>query len=182
MAEALLRHFISTYDLPARATSAGLYPSGSPATPDAVAVMAAKGLDLRAHESRQLDREILGAADLVLTMTREHVREVAVTDVAFLAKTFTLKELVRLGDVVGPRWPGEEPASWFARLNAARRRDALLGVGHDDAYDVEDPIGGTKGQYRATAAELEGLLGRFVALLWPEGPGAAAREAQGRSA
>jgi protein-tyrosine phosphatase len=183
MAEALLRHFITTYGLPARAASAGLYPSGSPATPDAVAVMADKGLDLRAHQSRQIDRQILGQADLVLTMTREHVREVAVIDVAFLGKTFTLKELVHLGEALGPRWPGEEPASWFARLAANRRREALLGVGHDDAYDVEDPIGGTKGQYRTTAAELERLLARAVALIWPDGPGTQARsEAQERTA
>lgn len=183
MAMALMRHFISTYHLPARATSAGLYPSGSPATPDAVAVMADKGLDLSDHESRQLSREILDATDLVLAMTREHVREVAVLDVSYLAKTFTLKELVALGGLVGPRWPGEELPAWFARLGRSRRRDALLGVGHDDAYDVEDPIGGTRGQYRTTAAELEGLLAQAVKLLWPEGPGAAASpQAQGRTA
>lgn len=178
MAEALLRHYITTYHLPARAASAGLYPSGSPATPEAVAVMKDKGLDLSRHESRQIDQEILGQADLVLAMAREHVREVAVVDTAYLGKTFTLKELVQLGDVVGPRWPGEEPSGWFRRLSSARRRDALLGVGHDDAYDVEDPIGGTKGQYKATAAELEALLAKAVVLLWPDGPGGGARSPQ----
>jgi protein-tyrosine-phosphatase len=171
MAEALMRHFITTYHLPARAASAGLYPSGSPATPDAVQVMADKGLDLSGHVSRQIDLEILGQADLILAMAREHVREVAVADVTFLGKTFTLKELVSLGEVVGPRWPGEELASWCRRLTTSRRREALLGVGHDEAYDVDDPIGGTKAKYRATALELEELLARAVALLWPDGPG-----------
>jgi protein-tyrosine phosphatase len=179
MAEALLRNLIATHRVPARVTSAGLYPSGAPATPDAVAEMADRGLDLSTHRSRQIDHDILGRADLVVTMTREHVREVAVGDVAFLVKTFTLKEIVALGEAAGPRRPGEATALWMARLAASRRRESLLGVGHDDAYDVEDPIGGTRAQYRATAAELEDLLTRMVALIWDIGRGG---HAQGRSA
>lgn len=180
MAEALLRHYFSTYHLPARASSAGLYPSGSPATPDAVAVLQEKGLDLSQHVSRQIDPELLGQADLVLAMAREHVREVAVVDTSFLGKTFTLKELVHLGEVVGPRWPGEEPAAWFRRLSTSRRREALLGVGFDDAYDVEDPIGMSKAKYKATAAELEALLATAVALLWPDGPGSGGPRSEAR--
>lgn len=179
MAEALLRHLFVTHGVPARVTSAGLYPSGAPATPDAVAVMADRGLDISRHRSRQIDHDILGRADLVVTMTREHVREVAVGDVAFLGKTFTLKELVSLGEAIGPRPPGDATALWMARLASSRRREALLGVGHDDAYDVEDPIGGTRAQYRATAKELDGLLTRMVALIWNVGRDGAA---QGRSA
>jgi protein-tyrosine phosphatase len=167
MAEALLRDLIATHGLPARALSAGLYPSGSPATPDAVRVMADRGLDLERHRSRQIDPEILGQADLIVAMTREHVREVAVADVDFLRKTYTLKELVLLGDLVGPRRPGEPLDGWLGRLSAARRREALLGVGHDPVYDVEDPIGGSLAQYRATAAELDELLVQLVDLAFP---------------
>jgi protein-tyrosine phosphatase len=179
MAEVLLRNLIATHGVRARVASAGLYPSGSPATPDAVQVMADRGLDLRRHQSRQIDHDILGHADLVVTMTREHVREVAVGDVAFLDKTFTLKELVMLGDLVGPRRPGEPYKGWLARLAASRRREALLGVGHDDAYDVADPIGGTRAQYRATAKELEELLTRMLELVWNVPKDG---EARGRSA
>ena len=179
MAEALLRDLIATHGLPARAISAGLYPSGSPATADAIKVMADRGLDLQAHRSRQIDDAILRPADLIITMTREHVREVAVSDVSFLEKTFTLKELVALGDTVGPRRSNEPLESWLARLGADRKRSALLGVGHDPDFDVEDPIGGTTAQYRTTAAELDGLLGRMAALLWPEHR---ARAAEGRTA
>ena len=166
MAEVLLRDLIRTHGVSARAASAGLYPPGAPATAEAVQVMADRGLDLSGHRSRQIDQPMLAQADLIVTMTREHVREVAVADVTFLAKTFTLKELVGLGDQIGPCRPGEAPTGWMARLTTSRRREALLGVGHDDAYDVVDPIGGTKGQYRATAAELDALLARLVQLLW----------------
>lgn len=166
MAEALLRNLIATHQLPARVASAGLYPSGSPATPEAVQVMADRGLDLTRHVSRQISLPILTQAGLIITMAREHVREVAVADVGFLGKTFTLKELVTLGELHGPCGPHEEATDWMARIVSSRRREALLGVGHDAAYDVEDPIGGTKAQYRATAAELDALLGRAIDLLW----------------
>lgn len=178
MAQALLRDLISANDLPARVISAGLYPSGNPATPDAIKVMAERGLDLQAHRSRQLEPSLLAAADLVITMTREHVREVAVVDVDLLEKTFTLKELVALGDVVGHRREGEPLRAWLLRLHQARNRQALLGVGHDELYDVEDPIGTTTARYRATAAELDELLRGAVDHLFPVHE----RRAEGRPA
>src|ERR1044071_920605 len=67
MAEALLRDLIATHGLQARVISAGLYPSGNPATPDAVKVMAERGLDLQAHRSRQIEPSLLQAADLIVT-------------------------------------------------------------------------------------------------------------------
>jgi protein-tyrosine phosphatase len=171
MAEVLLRQLIAKHDLPSRVISAGLYPSGSPATPEAIRAMQERGLDLQAHRSRQIDDVVLRQADLILCMTREHLREVAVADVAFLTKTFTLKELVALGEAVGPRRPGEALEGWLARLGASRRREMLLGVGHDPAYDVEDPIGGTIGQFRATADEIDALLAQVVDLVFPEALG-----------
>jgi protein-tyrosine phosphatase len=171
MAEVLLRELISKHDLPSRVISAGLYPSGNPATAEAIRAMQERGLDLEPHRSRQIDDLVLRQADLILCMAREHLREVAVADVGFLTKTFTLKELVLLGEAVGPRRPDEPLEGWLARLGASRRREALVGVGHDTTYDVDDPIGGTLGQFRATADEIEGLLTRAVDLLFPEALG-----------
>jgi protein-tyrosine-phosphatase len=167
MAEVLLRDLIATHGLQARVISAGLYPSGNPATDDAIRVMAERGLDLQAHRSRQLEPSILTAADLIVTMTREHVREVAVTDLAHLDKTFTLKELVSLGDALGSRREDEPLEAWLGRLGAGRQRSALLGVGHDPDYDVEDPIGTSTARYRDTAAELDELLRQLVDHAWP---------------
>ena len=169
MAEALLRHRLGAHGVLAGVSSAGLLPPGSPATREAVATMAARGLDLDAHRSRRIDPRLLQEADLILGMTREHVREVAVLDPAALARTFTLKELVRAGYDVGPRRPGEDLPSWLARVGANRRREALLGVGHDPDYDVEDPVGRPRHVYEQTAIELEHLLERLVALVWPPG-------------
>ncbi|MFQ5530459.1 MAG: low molecular weight protein arginine phosphatase [Gemmatimonadota bacterium] len=60
------------YELEIR--SAGLMaPVGSPASAPAVAVAAARGLDLSAHRAAQLDSDDLEWADLVLGMTHSHV-------------------------------------------------------------------------------------------------------------
>jgi protein-tyrosine-phosphatase len=180
MGEGLLRHLIAAHGLPARALSAGLLPSGSPATADAVKVMAERGIDLTGHVSRQVTAEIAGQADLVVCMAREHVREVAVLGPNLLAKTFTLKELIGLSSIAGPRQPAEPLEGWLARLVPHRRREELLGVGLDLAYDVEDPIGTSTGRYRATADELQELLGELALRMWPELRDG--RELQGRSA
>ena len=68
---------------------------------------------------------------------------------------------------VGPRHGDESLADWLARVGAGRRRQALLGVGHDDAYDIADPVGGSRSDYEATADELEHLLAVLVDMVWP---------------
>lgn len=179
MAEVLLRHRVEQVDGTVTVTSAGLYEGGHPATQHGVATMADRGLDLTRHRSRQLRRELLQAADLVIGMSREHVREVAVVEPTAVDRSFTLKELVRLGELAGGRKPGEQLGDWLHRISVARRRDDLLEVGHDDAYDIADPIGRGRADYEATADELDDLLTRLVELAWPTA--AAARE-QERSA
>jgi protein-tyrosine phosphatase len=167
MAEVLLRHHLADAGVDATVSSAGLYPSGAPATDHAVTVMGERGLDLTGHVSRRVDTTLVGRADLLLGMTREHVREVAVSEPAALARTFTLKELVQAAELGNGRRPTETFEAFLERMGIGRRREALLGVGHDDAYDVEDPVGRSLAEYERTAAELDDLLGRLVHLLWP---------------
>jgi protein-tyrosine-phosphatase len=150
MAEALLRRHLDLAGVAATVSSAGLYPGGVPATDHGVATMADRGLDLRGHRSRQLDREMLGQADLVIAMARRHVREVVVLLPEALRKTFTLKELARGAATVG-----------------ARSTDGLVGVAHDDTFDVADPIGLGRPDYERTADLLHHLLGGVVDLAFP---------------
>lgn len=166
MAEVLLRRRIEQAGGTATVTSAGLYEGGMPATTHGIAAMADRGLDLRSHRSRRVHADLLRDADLVVGMAREHVREIAVLEPAAVDRSFTLKELVRLGELSGGRRPDEALADWLARVGATRRRDDLLGVGHDPAFDIADPIGRARPEYDATADELDGLLERLVALLW----------------
>ncbi len=167
MAEVLLRRHLAEAGIAATVHSAGLYPAGSPATDHGVEAMARRGLDLAAHCSRQIDRELVDHADLVVGMAREHVREAAVLGAGVLNKAFTLKELVALGAEIGPRRPEESLAAWLRRVAAGRDRHDLLGVGHDDRFDVADPVGRGPDDYELTADLLDDLLGRVVALGWP---------------
>lgn len=169
MAEVLLRHHLTGADVDATVSSAGLYAGGAPATGHGIAVMADRGLDLEGHRSRQMDAAMLRQADLVIGMAREHVREAAVLQPDVLAKTFTLKELALGAEAVGPRASEEPLGSWLGRIAAARRRDALLGVGHDDELDVEDPVGRARADHEVTADLLDQLLGSLVALAFPAG-------------
>ena len=43
----------------------------------------------------------------------------------------------------------------------------MLGVGHDDALDVADPVGLGRAEYERTADLLDRLLGEIVDLAFP---------------
>jgi protein-tyrosine-phosphatase len=163
MAEGLLRRLLADAGVGATVGSAGLLPGGVPATPDALATMRDRRVDIRDHVSRTVDREMASTSPLVIGMTRQHVREVCTAYGAPLARTFTLKELVRRADELGGRHHGEPVAAWLARLNVGRTVADLMGDDPDD--DVADPVGRPRAVYEQTADELEDLLRRFVDLL-----------------
>jgi len=161
MAEMLLRHRLAPFASEVDVASAGLLPGGRPASGGAIEVMTELGFDLRNHVSQQVNRSLLGASDLILTMTRAQVRELAVLDGATLPKSFTLKHFVR---EVPAGWDGAQPvAEWLASVEPGRDRRTLLG---DDAVDdVVDPMGKPQRVYRAVAAELTAAVDKLVPLL-----------------
>jgi len=163
MAAALLARRLEGAD--ARVRSAGLLAGGSPAPPEAVAVMAARGIDTSRHRSRRMDPAEVRSADLVVGMAREHVREAVAAVPSAWPRTFTLKELVRRAEQTGPRRSGEDLASWLARVGSGRTPAELLGSSPDD--DVADPLGGSRSDYERVASELEGLTDRLVELAFP---------------
>ncbi len=148
-----------------RVTSAGLRLAGEPASGHGVDVLGTRGIDLSAHRSRIVDRELLESTDLVLAMAREHLREAVLALPDIWPRAFTLKELVRRGETIGPRAPGESVGQWIARAHSGRNRQDLLGSSSTD--DVEDPIGLDRSAYEKTADELSDLVDRLVDLLWP---------------
>ena len=162
MAEVLLRHRFADLGLEAQVASAGLLQSGQPASAHGVDILSGRGLDMTAHRSRSMSREILSSAHLILGMAREHVREAVVLDPALWHRTFTLKELVRRGEAVGPRQASESLADWLERVGQGRRIAEL--TGSSPADDVADPIGGPRSAYERMAAELDDLIGRLVAV------------------
>jgi protein-tyrosine phosphatase len=146
-------------------SSAGLLDAGYPVTDETRAVAHALGLDLGSHESRALDRALVRDTDLVIGVERRHVREAVVLDPSAWPRTFTLKELVRRGETVGPRSDNEGIRAWLGRLHEGRQRSALLGASLED--DIADPSGNTFAEHDATARELADLVERFVRMAWP---------------
>jgi protein-tyrosine phosphatase len=163
MAEGLLRARLADRELEDKVHvhSAGLLEGGMPATTHAQAVV----LGIDGHVSRQLTRELIEGADVVVGMTREHVRETSVLVPDALRRTFTLKELVRRGQAAGPRRQDEDLDRWLARVGAGRSTNDLMGSSRDD--DVSDPIGKPRKDYERTAAKLDDLLAKLVDLIWP---------------
>jgi protein-tyrosine-phosphatase len=90
--------------------SAGLLPGGAPASEGSRTAMRERGLDLGEHRSTRLEAALVARADLVLGMTREHVREAVVLDRDALARAFTLRELVGLAERHDPRGHDESLA------------------------------------------------------------------------
>jgi protein-tyrosine phosphatase len=165
VAEAFLRERLAAAGLDdVGVSSAGLLESGRAAPDDNIAVMAERGIDLGEHRSRQVTNEILDASDLIITMAREHVREVAVNAPSAWPRTFTLREIVRRGDEVGPRQPGQPLDEWVGKLHAGRTPSMLMGV--SDVDDVADPMGRGRRDYEKAADEIDALVARLVKLVW----------------
>jgi protein-tyrosine phosphatase len=137
-------------------------------TPEGLEVMRELGLDLGDHRSREATPVLVGGADLILGMAREHVRDAATLALEVVPRAFTLKELARRGAAIGPRGPEEPLPDWLARAAAGRRPLDLLGSSPDD--DVPDPIGEPMSRYRAVADEIASASERLVNLAWPAGP------------
>jgi protein-tyrosine phosphatase len=165
MAEGLLRRTLADRGIDATVSSAGLLFDGQPATDTAVDTLAERGIDIDGHRSRRISSELLGRADLVVGMTREHVREAAVMRPDLYDRTFTLKELVRRGRQAGPRSDAERVPDWLSRLARGRVPRDHLGTSALD--DVADPVGQGEHVYEQTADELDGLTTALVDLLWP---------------
>jgi protein-tyrosine phosphatase len=170
MGEVLLRDRLIRAGVEAHVHSGGLISEGAPASAHGVTVMARRGLDLKAHRSRPFTPDDVRAADLVIGMAREHVREAVVMSPDSFGRTFTLRELARRARQAGPRRVGPdgvlEPLdTWLARVGAGRRPADLLGSSTED--DVADPIGLSKRTYERTAQEIEELVDVVVGHAFP---------------
>jgi protein-tyrosine-phosphatase len=123
------------------------------------------GLDLVAHESRVLGRQEIDRSELIIGMARDHVREILVANPKAFSRTFTLREMVRRGQLKGPRYPGETLFEWLLRVGAGRRPMDLMGDAAID--DTPDPMGGDPEDFRHMFEELDNSTRFLHSLLWP---------------
>ena len=113
MAAGLLRQRLAVDKANARhrVLSAGVWAAdGEPASENAVAAMAERGIDISDHRSHSLTNEEVAEADLILVMTREHARLVRQTWPQYAWKVYLLSEMTgKRRDVKDPyRGPIEE--------------------------------------------------------------------------
>jgi protein-tyrosine phosphatase len=162
IAEGMIRAAVSLHsfgDDAVEVSSAGTNGwEGSAAMPESVQAASERGVDIIGHIARRLTDEMLDEADLVVCMAMDHreVIEAERPDVA--ARTFTLKELVRLLEDL----PGRAP-NLQARVKEADdlRRGGFDGNPMDE--DIADPLGFSIETYRAVAWELQAWCERLVA-------------------
>ena len=164
MAAALLARRLAALGVTVPIRSAGMISSGDPPHPEVISVMASYGIQIVSHRSRIVCAADLASASLVLAMARDNLRHAVITEPGVWPRAFTLKELVRRGEQVGPRRPGEPLSRWLSRVHKGRERTSLLGDSPDD--DVADPAGGPLRAYADTANLLDYLVKRLAGLGW----------------
>src|SRR5262245_12827780 len=161
IAEGLLRAAFETRlgtDAPAVSSAGTMGWSGSSAVPNSVDAAAERGVDISDHRARELSVRDIGAATLILGMSREHAEEVVAWAPDAASRTFTLKELVRLLEALPPGSEGDL-ASRVAAADALRSSGFS---GNPDDEDVADPLGMPLESFRAVTWELDEWCARLV--------------------
>ncbi len=162
MAAAILDDLLRREGLAAayRVDSAGTSAiAGQPASPEALQVMAERGLDLSGHASKPISPELAEKARLILTMTRPHRDVVTRLCPAAADRTYTIKGYA--GTAPQPRAsPGSratpEPGQAPNPETAPQPGAAAAGVpGDQESEDISDPIGRGLEAYREAAGEIE---------------------------
>ena len=138
-------------------TSSGTWADlGNRATPEALEVLAARGIDFATHRSRPVHLDELAEADLVVAMTSVHLRELRQLADSVDAKLVLMKELVEMEvDDIGAAPLDERLANLLRGKRPEPRR----------ALDLDDPMGLPVQAYERAAAEITMGVERLADLL-----------------
>lgn len=150
MAEALLTRALTAAGVEANVSSAGFLEGGRRADDDAIAVMRSLGFDISAHRSQEVTRPQLVVHDLILTMTRAHIRSLDELWPEARSRAFTLGS-VAVAETGPASLDPDELDEWTRALDAARDPNDLLGTGHDE---TRDPLGRPRRVFAQTAQQL----------------------------
>lgn len=165
MAEVLLRQRLDERHVTAGIDSAGFLAAGYPAMDDAVEAAAERGLNLVGRYSQTVTPELIGAADLVIAMERQHVVELAQLAPTAWPRVFQLGDLVRRAEASGGQARDQPFDAWLAELGADRTPATVLAAPLSD--DIDDPVGGPRSGYDRTWQVLDELLTRLAGLIMP---------------
>jgi protein-tyrosine phosphatase len=134
--------------------------AGQPMHPPAERVLTELGYDPSGFTATWLREPQVEWADLVLTATADHRRQVLGLEPRALRRTFTLRELARLvGGVQPDELPPGSPAERLrALVDLAVGRRAIDPPPHRGADDIDDPFEQHVDVYRRTAHEISGAI------------------------
>jgi protein-tyrosine phosphatase len=163
LAEQLLRAALA--DVPSSAggplfafTGAGVRTrDGLPMDPVSARFSTLHGGDPSAHRSAVLSEPVVAGADLMLTMTRDHLVDASRRHPSLLLRGFTLLEFARVLPFVLREVPLPDVQDRAARLRAVVRLSAAhrgRAPGSADGDDIEDPIGRSEAVHERVAARI----------------------------
>ncbi|WP_445258353.1 arsenate reductase/protein-tyrosine-phosphatase family protein [Nocardioides aurantiacus] len=127
---------------------------GDPMDPAAAAHLERLGGSAEGFAARQLTEAIVRGSDLVLTATKDVRARVLQESPVAMRRTFTLRELAALVEVVGSQ---PDPAALVA---AAARERSRAGV---EEYDVADPYRRGEEAHALAAAQVDEAVTRIAA-------------------
>src|SRR5674536_194514 len=141
-------------------TSAGTWGhEGAAMEPFALQVLAERGIDGTEFRARELDAQMVAAADLVLAATREHRAGAVVLYPRASARVFTLREFDRLTAGVDPAGlPANVVARGRALVRQAAGRRGLAPPATAGDDDVPDPYGAPLAIFRRSAQDGDDLI------------------------
>lgn len=139
-----------------RAASAGFLEGGRPVHEHVSTILSERGIDASRKRSQKLTDQVVGPADLILTMTSEHARGVVGRFPHSIGKVYTLRHFAT---VVTPRPADTQTSEWLDDVNRANKRAYL---GDDDSRDISDPIGHPMPVFRTLADELTSSIDWIV--------------------
>jgi protein-tyrosine phosphatase len=131
--------------------------------PIGVSLMTQYGVDLSDHVSSQVTERSAANAEIILGMTREHVREVVAMSPEAWLKTFTLKDFVRRAERAAPRRKHQRVTDWLVSVGADREPYQVLGADPED--DVTDPYGQRERVWKQVVGEIDDQVSRIVRIL-----------------
>jgi protein-tyrosine-phosphatase len=163
MVGSLLEQHVRAKRLSVIVKSAGFDDSGGETPTDtAVRLLQARGIDVSGYQSHILSTRGVTGADLIVTSEHRHVVSIAGRWPLTYRYTFTLPELVELGERVGPLSPRSFP-DWLDALHD-QRPDPIdyldIAVG-----EIEDPTGRSPATWSACFARIDDLTSRLADLL-----------------
>lgn len=167
VAAALLAKRLEFFDSDISVDSVGLRYTGEPIPEVGLALMSQRGIDLAEHRSSGVTAKSIADADLILGMTREHVREIVGISPDAWSKTFTLKDFVRRTQAIAPPRRHQRFADWLGLVGAGRTPQDVLGSSPDD--EVSDPFGQRTKVWDRVIEDLDDLISQLPAILGAKG-------------